>query len=679
VTAPAISVVAPAAVNPYSSAEGYPDVNVRKLTIQRTLNQQVGIEIDVTNVITSGTATDSFIAAPQIVFSCLDRGYKALNSGAFEDTVDISLDGTFYRLVEVSLTAVETLELTWEHKIAALLRTHKSFLSVQRGAMTRAQFVELLLREILPDFGDIILVCPEVNTVQAVATAKKTGRSLTSKSLAAKKTTTNTKGSDFGLSSLKIRYWDGSTVVLSQSQLDNASIALETAYQLGASPKATLALIEACIVEPSNPFENTAASESDGTSAGILQMGGGGTKAPWATDVALSCQHALQDPGSTGKGGMMSLAAKNPTWSAGQIAQAEQGSAFGGRYDQAQQGAQAVIAAYASAGGFAATGASAAYGNVATTAQYEFTRGQTGQTEDSYTCALRLAAEVQWRFFIVGQRTVYFCSDDDLLTGPPLYAIDTVTPGVAGVPTFDIEMGGRTIVSQGHRVPKPSEMTIPIRTRLLEAGVGGVINIAGYGPASQSWLIKQIERDLFDTAGTIDVQSPQKALPEPVASVSTNDQPTAGGSLPLTGLTGSPIDKAYAASQAMSARDLPYVLGGGHTGSWVTAAKAPGYDCSSSVSMVLYAGGMMGGFAGPIVSGDFLTWGDPGPGTQMTVWACNGHVFIEWYGRPAKRFDTVPGPGPGEPGPHLRYSLYPSPNDEDSAAAPFLARHWRGF
>lgn len=680
-TAPAITVVSPSAAetNPYSkltAAEEVIDTNISRLRLQSTL-ARAGLQVDVTNLVTTGTVTDSFTSAPQLQFDCLDRGYKALNSGIFNDTVDIILDDVPYELVQVSLTDTETLELTWQHKIVALLRRHKKFLSVQRGAMTRAQFIELLLREILAEFGEIVYVCPEVSVVQKVAAPRRSGRSLTRKTLAAK--TKTTKRTSFGLTTLQIRYWDGSLVTLSKSQLDNASICLETAYQLGAGPKATLALIEACIVEPSKPFENTPASASNGTSAGILQQGGGGTNAgAYRLDVALACQHALRDPGATGAGGMISLARNNPGKTAGWVAQQEQGSQIGARYDLAEQGAQTVISAYQSSGGFAATGATALPGVLAATKQYEFTRGRAGQAEDSYTCALRLAGEVQWRFFVAGRRSVYFVTDDDLLAGAANYTISPATEGVAK-PTFDIEKGGRTIVQHRHRVPKPSEGQVAVRVSRLQAQVGDVLTVEDYGPADDRWLIKQIDRDLFDKAGTLHFQAPQKTIPEPAATVSTTVQPIAPGA--PSSSSGNPIDRVYAAAQAISARDLPYGPAG-HTGSWSTAAVAPNQDCSSSVSLALYAAGLMTGYGAPIVSGDFLAWGQPGRGSQMTVWVLpgsgpNGHVFIQFYGRPAKRFDTVSG-GSGGNGPHLRFTEPGSPKDVWEATG-FVSRHFAGY
>ncbi len=75
---------------------------------------------------------------------------------------------------------------------------------------------------------------------------------------------------------------------------------------------------------------------------------------------------------------------------------------------------------------------------------------------------------------------------------------------------------------------------------------------------------------------------------------------------------------------------LPYIWGGGH-GSF----QAAGYDCSGSVSYVLAAAGLL---SSPEVSGDFESYGDPGPGRWVTIYANAGHVWMEIAGW---RFDTV--------------------------------------
>jgi hypothetical protein len=73
----------------------------------------------------------------------------------------------------------------------------------------------------------------------------------------------------------------------------------------------------------------------------------------------------------------------------------------------------------------------------------------------------------------------------------------------------------------------------------------------------------------------------------------------------------------------------PYLWGGGH-GKWLDT----GYDCSGSVSFALAAAGLL---SGPLASGPLMSWGKPGPGKWVTIYANNGHVYMYVAG---VRFDT---------------------------------------
>jgi hypothetical protein len=88
------------------------------------------------------------------------------------------------------------------------------------------------------------------------------------------------------------------------------------------------------------------------------------------------------------------------------------------------------------------------------------------------------------------------------------------------------------------------------------------------------------------------------------------------------------VREVIAAGNAIAT--LPYIYGGGHA-----SFHADGYDCSGSVSYALAAAGLV---TSPMVSGAFESWGDPGPGRWITVYANAGHVWMEVAGW---RFDTV--------------------------------------
>jgi septal ring factor EnvC (AmiA/AmiB activator) len=79
----------------------------------------------------------------------------------------------------------------------------------------------------------------------------------------------------------------------------------------------------------------------------------------------------------------------------------------------------------------------------------------------------------------------------------------------------------------------------------------------------------------------------------------------------------------------------PYIWGGGH-GSF----ESSGYDCSGAVSYALHGGGLL---ESPLDSTGLETWGEPGPGQWITVYANSGHAWMVVAGI---AFDTVGGPGP---------------------------------
>ena len=73
----------------------------------------------------------------------------------------------------------------------------------------------------------------------------------------------------------------------------------------------------------------------------------------------------------------------------------------------------------------------------------------------------------------------------------------------------------------------------------------------------------------------------------------------------------------------------PYKWGGGH-GAW----RDSGYDCSGSVSFALAGAGLLDA---PLTSGGFMSWGEPGRGKWITIYANDGHMFMVVAGL---RFDT---------------------------------------
>ena len=128
------------------------------------------------------------------------------------------------------------------------------------------------------------------------------------------------------------------------------------------------------------------------------------------------------------------------------------------------------------------------------------------------------------------------------------------------------------------------------------------------------------------------------------------------GALPIPAGLPEVIQKVIAGANEIT--DFPYVFGGGHA-SFVDNA----YDCSGSVSYALAAGGLL---SSPETSGELESWGAPGPGRYITVFANAGHTYMYVDG---VLYDTA-----GRSGVYA--SRWQVGGVDNSG---FVARHWPGL
>ncbi len=160
------------------------------------------------------------------------------------------------------------------------------------------------------------------------------------------------------------------------------------------------------------------------------------------------------------------------------------------------------------------------------------------------------------------------------------------------------------------------------------------------GPAT--WSVLGIS-----TEGTLTPSASVKDASSETSSSGAGNTSSAGSS----GL----VSEIIAAGDEIATR--PYVWGGGH-GSFISE----GYDCSGSVSYALHGAGLL---SSPEDSTALESYGEPGPGSEVTIYANSEHAFMVVDG---KRFDTV---ALAETG--TRWS------DSMTSTAGFVARHPAGL
>jgi peptidoglycan hydrolase-like protein with peptidoglycan-binding domain len=90
---------------------------------------------------------------------------------------------------------------------------------------------------------------------------------------------------------------------------------------------------------------------------------------------------------------------------------------------------------------------------------------------------------------------------------------------------------------------------------------------------------------------------------------------------------GGSVQRVIAAANRIATK--PYRYGGGHR-----TFNDVGYDCSGSISYALHGAGLL---RSPLDSSGFMSYGAPGRGRHITIYANAGHAFMVVDGR---RFDT---------------------------------------
>lgn len=619
----------------------------RLLLNGRRLDMQIGMRL-------TGARLDRTIEGANVLSIDVWDGDRAiLSSGLFgraalETNLTVTLDGLNYYLAGVSKSGDQ---LTSTFEDAVILKAKRDGrgkpLKTSRTAITRAAFCAAMFRQagipvIVLDEAVVQPIVGAAALKTAVAKAKPSAKT-TNPTAPAKKTRTEAKGvSGAGITI------GGSPP--SQEQTRNIATVLGVAASLKAGPKATLALVEACLVEPGTTLKGGFTNPTqmvDHTSTGILQLlsstaAGLGIS---ATDVT-ACVKAFLLKGFYGKGGAIELARNNPSWSAGQIAQACQGSAFPGRYDTTRAEAVKIIAA----GGGDVTGTGTDVGTTVTK-DYAYERKK---DESTWASAWRLLVEeVQWRLF-VREGVVVIASDPTLMRARPSL---TMSERSDEVETLDYDW---------HRAMRIGEMTGRVFVERYAADPGEVIDVDGFPPEDRRWLLSSVSIDLLTDSPLADIalRQPQPPGLEPAAETETTAAD--GGEVTGTAEQGT-VAGLFAACKAIHDKKYPYVWGGGHAKAGTPdrgdgSDPGIGYDCSGSVVAALAAVGLGYSIGAPApASGPMAaSYGQPGKGKDVTVWANAGHVWMEFHSGDFAGYQFNTAGHPGDRGPRLLKQSYGS-------------------
>jgi peptidoglycan hydrolase-like protein with peptidoglycan-binding domain len=203
----------------------------------------------------------------------------------------------------------------------------------------------------------------------------------------------------------------------------------------------------------------------------------------------------------------------------------------------------------------------------------------------------------------------------------PMAPPPTAPPSATITPLVGIGLFGGRVLHIGMRGPSIRGMQ-----EYLSAAGFPVTADGRFGSATRKAVIAFQAAKTLAASGIMNVASAD-ALRTAVAAI---DASNTGQKAILTpqGLAVEPVGAPPAVKEVIAAANhiatLPYVYGGGHA-IW----DDTGYDCSGSTSFALHGAGLIGA---PEDSGELESYGEPGPGAWITLYANAGHVYMNIAG-----------------------------------------------
>jgi cell wall-associated NlpC family hydrolase len=202
--------------------------------------------------------------------------------------------------------------------------------------------------------------------------------------------------------------------------------------------------------------------------------------------------------------------------------------------------------------------------------------------------------------------------------------------GAGGVKTATVATPhGRVEVAEVRDPEEAKSFPLPASTQHRSASTPSVAGEAAVAAGAPSDAEIKRELNEMHAVERAAAQTQRREL-TPVAG---GESVGGNGTIPIPSGVPEAVQRVIAGGNAIA--DFPYIWGGGHA-----SFVANGYDCSGSVSYALAAGGLL---SAPLVSGDLATWGEPGPGRWITIYANAGHTFMDVDGM---WFDTAGRSGP---------------------------------
>lgn len=573
------------------------DVEVRNLVLNAV---RKGIpNLQIADSMLSGEISRTIAGASQVTITVHDFGRKISKSRIFRTktgrlrAIDIHLDGLWFRLTKMQKQG-DDVNLIFEDRQVVYLRDKKGpTKAATRGKVTRAEYILRLIRSVKQE--RIKVRIHELHKEQPIAKLSKEDR----KKL---KNEGDPGGDDRkGNGGFPL----GTHVAgVTSKQLRTISVSMRIAEQVNAGERATMAMLVAGFGESN--WSTSAREHVYGTHVGVFQS----NQIP-ANDLKAQTWHFLKGGRSFLSGGAIGYVRAHPTATLGMVAQAVEisdGSAT--YYDSFTKKARKVYDAW---GGVSGGGAG---GTTYRKKKYQY---RVKKKESYWGAIQRMAEEVNWRAFVTGG-VFHYISEEDMFKSRPRWILSEEKAGVINI---DYDWDRRKKMATAEATVRISRWAIP---------PGVTVRIEDLGVANERWLVETTTRQLFSAEGVVSLKQPIKELPEPAPEIKSESTIDGGD------YQGTQGERALAAARDIHKRRYPYVWGGGHR----TAGRPDrgtgrdpgiGYDCSGGTAACCKAAGGIwpqAWMTNVPASGTMASsFGEPGVGKTLTLWASSGHVFLE--------------------------------------------------
>lgn len=463
--------------------------------------------------VVGGSFERTIEGASTITLEVHDPAREILRSRMLRERTQVGISGHRFVMAAVGKQD-ESLTLTFEDERVSRLRRYDSPLKKVRGKVTRVDFARLLAREAGLRFWGPSAATPIPAPYNRIA-AVQSGASVQ----AAKEDRTPGFAADAKLTVKKAAATREQVEVIDRvlAECWRQTTALSTALR-----RQALIACVACITQEAEA-KNDPTPDENGDFGAFQQRADGSYRKP--ADIEIATQDFLRSPAPLGRPGligsapgktgdgvlqlhpdksigwMISEVQRDYTWGGG-----SQGKDFAQWVSEATQTVSTWLGSDADSGGGGGSG------------RYEFTRGMVvdGKRESSWDALQRMADEVQWRCFVVGD-LLYFVDDGTLFRGRPRATLREPVEGEQGSPgvdkiDFDFDAGQLA-----------AEATVTCRAHLWDIPPGCVVVLDGLGPADGRWLVHTLSRDLFSPTGEVKLIRPRPALAEPTEGNTQSD------------------------------------------------------------------------------------------------------------------------------------------------------------